>query len=80
MQYFVEYTASDPGMLYHDYEGVAICDYRTMTPKQFLNNFVAKYRPCLFKDYGKTWPAYEKWTNETYLKETSGNEVIYAER
>lgn len=77
---FVEYTAERPDLITHDYDGVSICDYRTMTPKMFFNDFVSKYRPCLFKDYGKTWPAYEKWKNESYLKETSGNEVIYAER
>mmetsp|Transcript_17312 Transcript_17312/g.16517 ORF Transcript_17312/g.16517 Transcript_17312/m.16517 type:complete len:113 (+) Transcript_17312:385-723(+) len=51
-----------------------------MTPKSFFNDFVARERPCLFKGYGKTWPAYGKWQNETYLRETSGNEVIYPER
>jgi len=29
------------------------CDYRTMTPKQFFNDYVRKGRPCLFKEYGK---------------------------
>ncbi len=40
---------------------VPICDYRTMTPKKFFQEYVSKYRPCLFKDYAKTWPAYGKW-------------------
>ena len=26
------------------------------------------------------WPAYGKWQNESYLKEMSGDEIIYAER
>jgi len=32
---------------------VPICDYRTMTPKRFFNDYVKKNRPCLFKEYGK---------------------------
>lgn len=56
------------------------CDYRTMTPKQFFNEYVSKNRPCLFKDYAKIWPAYGRWSNESYLKETAGEELIYAER
>lgn len=51
-----------------------------MTPKQFFNEHVKKYRPCLFVGYAEIWPAYEKWKNETYLIETAGDEIIYAER
>ncbi len=79
LTYFVEYSVTDPLNLPYDDE-VPICDFREMTPKKFFNEYVSKERPCLFKDYGKTWPAFGKWSNETYLKETSGNEVIYAER
>lgn len=79
MPYFIEYSATDPLKLVYD-EEIPICDYHTVTPKIFFNEFVSKERPCLFKDYGKQWPAYRKWTNETYLLETSGSEVIYAER
>jgi hypothetical protein len=79
MPYFVEYAASDPLKFPFDDE-IALCDYKTLTPKQFFNDYVSKNRPCLFRDYGKLWPAYDKWENETYLKETSGSEVIYAER
>ena len=32
---------------------VPLCDYRTLTPKQFFNEYVRKGRPCLFKEYGK---------------------------
>ena len=28
------------------------CDYRTMTPKRFFNDYVKMNRPCLFKGYG----------------------------
>jgi len=59
---------------------IAICDYRTMTSKQFFLEHVAKQRPCLFKEYAKEWPAYHKWRNVTYLKEKAGEEIIYAER
>ena len=41
---------------------------------------MSQYKPCLFKEYGRTWEAYGKWNNETYLKEAAGDEIIYAER
>ena len=63
----------------HDDE-VPECDYRTMTPKRFFNDYVKKNRPCLFKDYGKLQKAYHLWQNETYLLEQAGDEIIYAER
>ena len=79
MKYFVEYTAEDPlGLIQYEDE-VAICNYTDMTPKKFFLEHVSKYRPCLFKGYGKLWPAYEKWQNETYLKEMAADEIIYAE-
>jgi hypothetical protein len=78
MRLFMEYTASEPELLQYDDE-VQVCDYKVMTPKMFFNEHVRKERPCLFKGYGKLWPAYDKWRNESYLKETSGEEVIYAE-
>lgn len=31
---------------------VPVCDYKTMTPKRFFNDYVKKNRPCLFKGYG----------------------------
>jgi hypothetical protein len=59
---------------------IAICDHREMSPKKFFQEYVSKYRPCLFKEYAKLWPAFGKWQNESYLVETSGNEIIYAEK
>jgi hypothetical protein len=56
------------------------CDYRTMTAKQFFNDYVKKNRPCLFKEYGKLQKAYHLWQNETYMIEQAGDEIIYAER
>lgn len=56
------------------------CDYKTMTPKRFFNDHVRKNRPCLFKGYAKLQKAYDLWHNETYLVETAGDEIIYAER
>ena len=58
---------------------VPFCDHSKMTPKIFFQEHVSKYRPCLFKGYAKTWPAFGKWQNESYLKEMAGDEVIYAE-
>jgi hypothetical protein len=84
MQHFVEYTAEmstfgQPAEMPYDVE-IPICDHRDMTPQKFFLEYVSQYRPCLFKDYAKLWPAYGKWQNETYLKEMAGEEVIYAER
>lgn len=79
MRFFMEYEADDPLNLPYE-EEVAICDYTQMTPKKFFNEFVSQYRPCLFKGYAKTWPAYDKWSNDTYMKEMAGKEVIYPER
>ena len=59
---------------------VPLCDYRTMTPKRFFNDYVKKNRPCLFKEYGRTQKAYHLWQNETYMIEQAGDEIIYAER
>ena len=56
------------------------CDYKTMTPKRFYNDYVKKMRPCLFKGYGKHQKAYNLWQNETYMEEMAGDEIIYAER
>jgi hypothetical protein len=61
-------------------EEIPICNHTQFTPKRFFQEHVSKYRPCLFKDYAKLWPAYGKWQNESYLKEMAGDEVIYAEK
>ena len=61
-------------------ETVPECDYKTMTPKRFFNDYVKKNRPCLFKGYAKEQKAYHLWQNETYLIEQAGDEIIYAER
>ena len=52
----------------HDDE-IPECDYTTMTPKRFFNDYVKKNRPCLFKGYGKRQKAYQLWRNESYLIE-----------
>ncbi|CDW72979.1 gnat family protein [Stylonychia lemnae] len=80
LTFFVEYTVADPNNLNSFEDEVAICDYQVVTPKIFFQEYVSKYRPCLFKNYGRQWPAYEKWTNESYLKEMAGEEIIYAEQ
>lgn len=51
-----------------------------MTAKRFFNDYVKLNRPCLFRGYGKLQKAYNLWTNETYLLEQAGDEIIYAER
>lgn len=82
-RYFVEYTKelTFPGEVMEmpmDDE-VPVCNYTQFTPRRFFEEHVSKYRPCLFKGYAKTWPAWGKWQNESYLKEMAGDEVIYAE-
>lgn len=79
LRFFTEFSAENNDLMSFDTE-VPICDYETMTSKEFFNEHVAKYRPCLFKNYAKIWPAYHKWKNETYLIESAGDEIIYAER
>lgn len=56
------------------------CDYKTMTPKRFFNDYVKKNRPCIFRGYGTLQRAYHLWQNETYMVEQAGDEIIYAER
>jgi hypothetical protein len=34
----------------------------------------------LLKNYAKTWPAFEKWNNHSYIIEKAGDEVVYTER
>lgn len=60
-EYAKEVTKEGEQMDMHNDEEVPVCDYMTMTPKQFFQEYVSKYRPCLFKGYAKTWPAYGKW-------------------
>jgi len=33
-------------------EEVPECDYKTMTPKRFFNDYVKLNRPCIFRGYG----------------------------
>jgi hypothetical protein len=56
------------------------CDWETLTPRDFFQEYVRKGRPCLFKGYGKQQIAYQKWRNESYMRETSGDDIIFAER
>jgi len=74
-----DYLSQDPIGIPFDKE-ITYCDYRNMTPKIFYNEYVRKGRPCLFKDYAKIQKAYHRWSNETYLRETAGHEIIWAER
>ena len=76
---FHTYLAEDTTDLLYDDE-VPECDYKTMTPKRFFNDYVKQTRPCLFKGYGRSQRAYDLWQNETYLIEKAGDEIIYAER
>jgi len=54
------YLAEEKENLPYDDE-VPECDYKTMTPKRFYNDYVSKTRPCLFKGYGRSQRAYELW-------------------
>eukprot|EP00347_Sterkiella_histriomuscorum_P019921 403339797 len=76
---FYDFLQEHPELYKFD-DQVQECDYLTLKPEDFIKDFVNKQRPCLFKGYAKIWPAYEKWQNESYLKEVAGEEVIYAER
>ena len=50
--HLVDYLADDPTNQPYDIE-VPLCDYKTITPKRFFNEYVRKGRPCLFKEYAK---------------------------
>lgn len=74
-----DYLASDP--LNHPFDDVVPeCDFETMSPKQFFNEYVRTQRPCLFKNYGRQQIAFQKWQNESYLHEAAGEEIIFAEK
>ena len=73
-----DYLALDP--LNQPYDDVVPeCDWETLTPKDFYQQYVRTSRPCLFKNYGKQQKAYQKW-NEEYMREVSGDDIIFAER
>lgn len=55
-----DYLAEDPHNLPYDDE-VPECDWETMTPKRFFNDYVVKVRPCLFKNYGRQQRAFQRW-------------------
>lgn len=74
-----DYMADDPLDQPYDID-IPLCDYNTITPKIFFHEFVRKGRPCLFPEYAKLQKAYHKWSNETYLREVAGDEIIFAER
>uniref|UniRef100_A0A7S3II51 JmjC domain-containing protein n=1 Tax=Strombidium inclinatum TaxID=197538 RepID=A0A7S3II51_9SPIT len=76
LDYMAEYHETNP---FHDND-ISICDYRTLTEKEFFNEYVRKGRLCLFKDYAKIQTAYSKWRNESYMREVAGDEIIYAEK
>ena len=74
-----DYLAEDPLDQPYDVE-IPLCDHKTLTSKRFFLDYVRKGRPCLFPEYARAQKAYHKWQNETYLKETAGDEVIFAEK
>lgn len=74
-----DFLGTDPITVPYDQE-VFYCDYKEMTPKMFYNEHVRKGRPCIFKNYAKIQKAYHRWGNESYLRETAGDEIIWAER
>lgn len=74
-----DYLAEDITNQPHDAE-VPYCDYKTLTPKRFFLDYVRKGRPCLFPNYAKIQTAFTKWKNESYLIDTAGDEIIFAEK
>lgn len=73
-----DYLALDPLDQPYDKE-IPECDI-DMSPREFYQDYVRKGRPCLFKGYGKRQIAYQRWRNETYMRETAGDDIIFAER
>ncbi len=63
-----------------DQDTLPHCDYRTMTPQEFYQQHVARYRPCLFDGYAREWEAFEKWQNVSYLRSKAGDEIIFTEK
>jgi len=50
MHEFLAKTSRDKKVPYD--EEVPECDYKTMTPKRFYNDYVKLNRPCIFRGYG----------------------------
>lgn len=74
-----DYLAEDPLDQPYDDE-VPFCDFNTITPKEFYHEYVRKGRPCLFPNYARHQKAFERWNNETYIREVAGDEIIWAEK
>ena len=47
----------------------------TISPSDFVENYLKPRRPLVIKGLTKDWPARDKWTPE-YLKEVVGNKVV----
>lgn len=45
---------------------------KTISPKDFVENFVKPQRPLVIENLTKDWPAYQKWSLD-YFKEIAGN-------
>ena len=59
---------------------VPYVDYKDIDKKSFYKNYLSKSKPVLIKGMAQEWPAFTKWTNETYLLETAGKIPIKVEQ
>ena len=48
---------------------------KTISRKDFYNNYVKKQRPVVIEKLTEDWPAYEKWRLE-YIKEIAGDKIV----
>ena len=59
---------------------VPYVDYKDIDKKIFYKDYLSKSKPVLIKGMAQEWPAYTKWTNETYLLEVAGKIPIKVEQ
>lgn len=48
---------------------------KTISKKDFYNNYVKKQQPLVIEQLTHDWPAYEKW-NLNYIKEVAGDKIV----
>ena len=54
-------------------------DARHLDKKQFYRDHLFASKPLLVKNLCKTWPAYNLWRSEKYLRKRAGSQVINCE-
>jgi len=61
-------------------DDVPTVDHTELDKKTFYKKYLSKSKPVLVKGMAKEWPAYTKWTNETYLMEKAKHILIRVEQ